>query len=75
MYRKYTAQQGAEILPLARWYRWYRVEKLSEGHGLRQAPAAGCSVDATADSGASGMPVSEGDFLALLRARQQENNP
>lgn len=64
MYERYTSAQNAEVLPLARWYKWYRVEKLSDGHALLTPPAAGCSVGA--DTATPGPVVSEADFLQLL---------
>jgi hypothetical protein len=69
MYRRYTETQGAETLELARWYKWYRVEKISEGHGLLTPPVAGCSVGP--ETAPSGPVVSEGDFLQLLRLYRQ----
>ena len=41
MYKAYTEAQGGNTLPLGRWYKWYRVEKLSEGHAMQSPPAAG----------------------------------
>jgi len=67
MYASYTASQDAEVLPLDRWYKWYRIEKLSEGHGMIQPPAQGCSVSADAPGDLpSGEVVSEKAFLQLL---------
>jgi len=65
MYRSYTDAQGAEPLGLSRWYHWYRVEKLSEGHAMAAPPAAGCSVEPGV--GDAGPIISERDFLALLQ--------
>lgn len=65
MYKSYTdAQEGAETLDLERWYKWYRVEKLSEGHALTTPPVQGCSVEAGTE--VTGEVVSEEDFLSLL---------
>ena len=64
MYKAYTEAQGGNTLPLGRWYKWYRVEKLSEGHAMQSPPAAGCSVEPSA--AATGPVVSEQDFLELL---------
>ena len=64
MYARYTNSQGSEVLPLDRWYKWYRIEKLSEGHAMLAPPVAGCSVGP--DTAASGPVVSETDFLRLL---------
>ena len=69
MYREYTDAQGGNTLDLPRWYKWYRVEKLSEGHAMLTPPVQGCSVSADAGNPAVGGPVvSEADFLALLQA-------
>ncbi len=64
MYRDYTDSQGGATLPLARWYAWYRVEKLTEGHAMQTPPAQGCSVDAGTER--TGIVVSEPDFLQVL---------
>ena len=64
MYERYTQSQGGTVLPLDRWYKWYRVEKLSEGHAMQTPPVAGCSVGP--DTLATGPVVSEADFLELL---------
>ncbi|MGI9291053.1 MAG: hypothetical protein ACR2QG_07225 [Gammaproteobacteria bacterium] len=67
MYREYTdAQEGTESLDLERWYKWYRVEKISEGHGLAMPPVQGCSVETGTET--SDEVVSEPDFLELLHA-------
>jgi hypothetical protein len=65
MYQSYTAQQGVEVLDLPRWYKWYRVEKLSEGHAMQSPPEQGCSVGPETQS--QGPVISEHDFLALLQ--------
>jgi hypothetical protein len=64
MYQRFTDEQGGDTLPLDRWYRWYRVEKLSEGHAMLTPPESGCSIGP--DVAASGPVVSESDFFALL---------
>jgi hypothetical protein len=64
MYKNYTDENGGNTLPLARWYKWYRVEKLSEGHAMLAPPVAGCSVGPETE--AQGPVISEPDFLALL---------
>ncbi len=69
MYRSYTDAQGGDTLSLERWYKWYRIEKLSEGHALLTPPEQACSVGP--DAGSSGPVVSESDFLQLLRAYRQ----
>ena len=64
MYREYTDGQGAESLDLQRWYKWYRVEKLSEGHAMTTPPVQGCSIEPGTET--SGPVVSEAEFLAIL---------
>jgi hypothetical protein len=64
MYRRYTDEQGGNTLSLPRWYKWYRVEKLSEGHAMLAPPAEGCSVETETES--QGPVVSEAEFLSLL---------
>lgn len=64
MYERYTGSQGGQVLPLDRWYRWYRIEKLSEGHAMLTPPVTGCSVGP--DTVAAGPVVSEEDFMQLL---------
>lgn len=64
MYARYTGLQGSDVLSLDRWYKWYRIEKLSEGHAMLTPPVAGCSVGP--DTTTSGPVVSEPDFLHLL---------
>ena len=66
LYKDYTdAQEGAETLDLPRWYKWYRVEKLSEGHAMTTPPAEGCSIGP--DSSPQGPVISEAEFLQLLQ--------
>jgi hypothetical protein len=65
MYKRYTDQHSGDTLNLPRWYKWYRVEKLSEGHAMLTPPANDCSIDSGAMAG--GPAVSEQDFLALLQ--------
>jgi hypothetical protein len=65
MYQRYTDEQGGNTLPLARWYQWYRVEKLSEGHATLTPPADGCSIGPdTLPQGAT--VISAADFFQLL---------
>ena len=67
MYKEFTDNQGGKTLDLPRWYKWYRVEKLSEGHAMLTPPAQGCSIDSSAGSPqADGPVISEAEFLALL---------
>ena len=69
MYRSYTDEQGGDTLDLERWYKWYRIEKLSEGHAMLTPPEQACSVGPEIDR--SGPVVSESDFLQLLLAYRQ----
>ena len=69
MYQRYTDERGGDTLPLERWYTWYRVEKLSEGHAMRSPPVQGCSVGPEVEAG--GPVVSEQDFLQLLLAYRE----
>ncbi len=64
MYKSYTDAHGGNTLPLSRWYKWYRVEKLSEGHALLSPPVAGCSVGS--ETSANGIVIGEQEFLELL---------
>lgn len=67
MYRDYNQQQGTEMLELGRWYKWYRVEKLSEGHAMLRPPEQGCSIQPDGAAPDQDAPVvSEHEFLALL---------
>jgi hypothetical protein len=64
-YRGYHQQgRGAEPLPLARWFAWYRMENGSEAG--QQAPSpSGCSVDeGSRNRGAIRKPAA---FLRLLQ--------
>ncbi|SVB07086.1 uncharacterized protein METZ01_LOCUS159940 [marine metagenome] len=60
MYKDYTSSGTGKALPLARWYKWYRIEKLSEGH----AAIGDCSVDPEAIS--RKQVLGEADFLQIL---------
>ncbi len=64
MYKSFTDAQGGETLGLARWYKWYRVEKLSEGHAMVTPPVQGCSVGPEIETTAP--VIGEPDFLQLL---------
>jgi hypothetical protein len=64
MYKTYTDQQGGETLDLPRWYKWYRVEKLSEGHAMTTPPPQSCSIGPDTEPGAPA--VGEQQFLELL---------
>ena len=73
MYREYTDAQGGNTLDLPRWYKWYRVEKLSEGHAMLTPPAQGCSIGP--DTQETGGPViGEQEFLELLLAYRETRN-
>jgi len=75
MHRDYNTKLEAEVLPLERWYRWYRIEKISEGHGMIQPPAQGCSVSEAAPAELpAGDVVSESRFLALLELYREWQN-
>lgn len=65
MYTSYTESTAGSALPLERWYKWYRIEKLSEGHAATGAPPAGCSV--SADASGRVEVLGEPEFLRLLQ--------
>lgn len=69
MYKSFTDDQGGETLSLERWYKWYRVEKLSEGHAMLSPPEQACSVGPEIESNSP--VVSEADFLRLLLSYRQ----
>jgi hypothetical protein len=69
MYKTYTDANGGNTLPLPRWYKWYRVEKLSEGHAMLVPPVDGCSIGP--DTATDGPVISETDFLGLLESYRQ----
>jgi len=64
MYRSYHQERGSDTLPLDRWYRWYRVEKLSDGHAMLAPPEPGCSVGSEVVT--DGPIVTEEAFYQLL---------
>jgi hypothetical protein len=69
MYKTYTDAQGGNTLELPDWYKWYRVEKLSEGHANLTPPGQGCSIESSTDNPeARSTIVGETEFLALLEA-------
>jgi len=72
MYKKFTDDNAGNTLPLPRWYKWYRVEKLSEGHAMLSPPVSGCSVGPDTES--QGPVISEPDFLALLQLYRSETS-
>lgn len=73
MYREYTDSRAGDALPLERWYQWYRVEKLTEGHAMLTPPEQDCSVQAPAER--TGPVISEEDFLQLLLLYRQTRKP
>jgi len=75
MHKSYNEKMGAEVLPLANWYKWYRIEKLSEGHAMTQAPAEGCSVSEAAPGQIPTGPLAtERQFLDLLELYDSAGN-
>ncbi len=75
MHKAYNEKMDAEVLPLANWYKWYRVEKLSEGHAMTQAPAEGCSVSEAAPGQIpSGPLATESEFLEMLVMYQESQS-
>jgi hypothetical protein len=72
MYKTFTDAQGGETLNLPRWYKWYRVEKLSEGHAMLAPPVQGCSVGPEIET--DGPIVSEPDFLQLLEIYRSQQS-
>ena len=65
MYKDYTDSGTSTALPLERWYKWYRIEKLVEGHAAIGGSIAGCSVDPEAAS--RQQVLGEADFLQVLK--------
>lgn len=70
MYKTFTDAQGGDTLDLPRWYKWYRVEKMSEGHAMLAPPVQGCSVGPETDT--EGPVISEPDFLQLLELYREQ---
>jgi hypothetical protein len=71
MYKTYTDEHGDSTLDLPRWYKWYRVEKLSEGHAMLIPPEQGCSIGADTKEPPNQdtqQIIGEADFLCLLEA-------
>ena len=65
MYKDYNDTDSSTALPLDRWYRWYRIEKLAEGHAAIGASVAGCSVDPGAE--VRQQVLGEAEFLQVLK--------
>lgn len=63
-YREYT-DKLSQAIPLEQWFRFYRIEKSSEGDESEPAPS-GCSVDSDAVNNACISRPTE--FLAALKA-------
>lgn len=64
-HRQFAGGGRAEPLALAQWFRFYRLEKASEGQQAGPAPA-GCSVDSDAVNDAC--IHRPGEFLQVLSA-------
>jgi hypothetical protein len=63
--RQFAAKGRGEPIALGQWFRFYRMEKASEGQQAAPAPSA-CSVDSDAVNNACiERPV---EFLAVLQA-------
>ena len=63
-YRRYTLQHRGQAIGLEQWFRFYRMEKASEGEQSQPAPA-GCSVDSDAVNNACiQRPI---EFLEVLK--------
>ena len=67
--RKYNEDKREAAIELDRWFRFYRMEKASEGAQAGPAPA-GCSVDSDAVNDAC--IRRPGPFLTVLKAYQAE---
>lgn len=63
--RRFHARGRGEPLELARWFRFYRMEKATEGRQAGPVPG-GCSVDGAADNDAC--IDRPGEFLQVLEA-------
>ena len=64
-YRRYTKGKIGDSAVLERWFRFYHMEKASEGDKAGPAPS-GCSVDSDAVNNAC--IKRPGPFLAVLKA-------
>ena len=64
-YRKYTNTQHNRAIALEQWFRFYHMEKASEGDEAQPAPS-GCSVDSDAVNNACIKRPTE--FLKVLQA-------
>ena len=64
MYKDYTDSSTSATLPLERWYMWYRIEKLAEGHAAIGGSVAGCSIEP--EAAAREQVLGETEFLQVL---------
>ena len=64
-YRQYTNTQNNRAIALEQWFRFYHMEKASEGDEAQPAPS-GCSVDSDAVNNACIKRPAE--FLKVLQA-------
>ena len=71
-YRKYTNAQRSPAIALEQWFRFYHMEKASEGDEAQPAPS-GCSVDSDAVNNACIERPAE--FLQVLQAYAGAQSP
>ncbi len=64
-YRKYTSSSRSTPIAIDQWFRFYHMEKASEGEQAQPAPS-GCSVDSDAVNNACIKRPTE--FLKVLQA-------
>jgi hypothetical protein len=64
-YRRYTKVKEGDSAALEQWFRFYHMEKASEGEQVGPSPS-GCSVDSDAVNNAC--IKRPGPFLAVLKA-------
>ncbi len=64
-YRKYTSSSRSAPIAIDQWFKFYHMEKASEGEQAQPAPS-GCSVDSDAVNNACINRPAE--FLKVLRA-------
>lgn len=64
-YRRYTKGKEGDSIALEQWFRFYRMEKASEGDQAGPSPS-GCSVDSDAVNNAC--IERPGPFLLVLKA-------
>lgn len=65
-YRRFTEHASGEAIPLERWFRFYHLEKTSEGIQAGAPTPGGCSADGDAVNDACLRRPAE--FLRVLRA-------